>query len=107
MKSLLALPLRLLSRVFRSGVAALSLLLIAYFGLFALEGDRGYASLQTTQRHVAEAQARLTQVRAEREVIERKVIALRPGSIDADLLDEQARENLGFVRPGEIIILGR
>ncbi len=107
MKPLLSLPLLILGRVFRSGAAAVGILLIAYFGLFALEGDRGYASLQITQRHVAEAEAKLAVVKAEREAIERKVMSLRPTSIDGDLLDEQARESLGFVRPGEIIILGR
>lgn len=107
MKPLLSFSLRLLSRVFRSGAAAIGVILIMYFGLFALEGDRGYASLQTAQLQVQEAEAKLAVVKAEREAIERKVVALRPASIDGDLLDEEVRETLGFVRPGEIVILGR
>lgn len=56
---------------------------------------------------IAESQARLEQITAEREAIERKVVALRPGTIDGDLLDEEAREALGYVKPGEVVILGR
>jgi len=107
MKQLIALPLRLLGRVFRSGFAALSALLIAYFAMFALEGDRGYASLQVTQRQVQEAETKLAAVKMRRETIERKVVSLRPSSIDGDLLDEEVRANLGYVRDGEIVILGR
>lgn len=107
MKPLIALPLRLLGRVFRSGFAALSVLLIAYFALFALEGDRGFASLQVAQRQVQEAESKLAVVKTQREAIERKVVSLRPDSIDGDLLDEEVRSNLGYVREGEIIILGR
>lgn len=104
---MLKLPLFLLGRLLRSGVAALGVLLILYFTLFALEGDRGYASLQTTQLQVQEAEAKLAQVKGQREAIERKVVALRPSSIDRDLLDEQVRSTLGYVKPGEIVVLGR
>lgn len=107
MKLLLTLPLFLLRRLLRSGIAALGVLLILYFTLFALEGDRGYASLQTTQLQVQEAEAKLAQVKGEREAVERKVMALRPSSIDGDMLDEQVRTSLGYVKPNEIVILGR
>jgi len=82
-------------------------LLVLYFGLFAFEGDRGVASLKSLDSQLSEAEQKLAVVKAERETIERKVIALRPASLDGDLLEEEARSELGFVKPDEIVILGR
>ena len=107
MNQLQDIPLRLCAKLLRSGGTVLGLLIIGYFGIFALQGDRGYASLQHTQREVVEAEARLADITARREAIERKVIALRPSSIDGDLLDEEVRASLGFVRQGDMVILNR
>jgi cell division protein FtsB len=101
------LPLLILGRIFRSGSAVIGGLLVIYFALFAFEGDRGYANYRHMQQQVMVAESKLAEVQAEREAIERKVVALRPTSIDPDLLEEQARSELGFVREGDIVILGR
>lgn len=107
MNQLISLPLRLLGRTLRSGGAILGILGITYFAFLALESDRSYLSLQQTERKVDVAQDRLSEVIAQREAIERKVVALRPDSIDGDLLDEQVRSELGFVKPNELVILNR
>lgn len=107
MKPVITISLQLLARLFRSGGVLIGAVLILYFGLLALDNDRGYASLQVTQRQVGEAQAKLAHIKTEREAIERKVIALRPGSLDRDMLDEEVRSTLGYVRPGEMVILGK
>ncbi len=99
--------LRLAARTLRSGGAVLGTVLVLYFALFAFEGDRGLASLQSLESQVTDAQAQLDVVSAQREAIERKVIALRPNSLDADLLEEVARSELGYVKPDEVVILGR
>ena len=106
MKTLFSIVFRLLGRTLRPGFAVFGFLALTYFVLFALEGDRGYASLQITQREVVDAESRLALVQAERESIERKVVSLRPTSIDGDLLDEKVRETLGFVQSGDIVVLG-
>lgn len=99
--------LRLVGRAVRSGGAVVGTVLVLYFALFAFEGDRGLSSLQSLERRVRDAEAQLDTVSAERQAVERKVVALRPGSLNADLLEEVARSELGYVKPGEVVILGR
>lgn len=103
----MTLPLRLLSRLFRSGSAIFGSFLVVYFALFAFEGDRGYSSYVQTSQQVVAAEEKLAEVTEQREGIERKVLALRPDSIDPDMLDEQARSELGFVKSDEVVVLGR
>ena len=96
-----------MGRLIRSGGALVGILPVLYFALFAFEGDRGLSSLQSLENQVAAAEEELEKVQGEREGVERKVAALRPESIDADLLEEVARSDLGYVRPGEVVILNR
>lgn len=107
MTPVLALPLRLVARIFRSGGALFGAFAVIYAVFFVFEGDRSMSSSEQLSMKIAHAQVELDQVRAQREAVERKVVALRPTSIDGDLLDEQARETLGYVKPGEIVILGK
>jgi cell division protein FtsB len=44
-------------------------------------------------------------VRAERLLLENNVKMLRPGTINADFLEERARMVLGYKSPNELIIL--
>ncbi len=64
-------------------------------------------TLGTLESQVDDAQKQLDQITQQREGIERKVIALRPQSLDTDLLEEVARSELGYVRPDEIVILNK
>ena len=107
MRLLVLLLLRFPFRLLRSGGAVFGLMLAAYCGLYALEGDRVASSLQHLNREVATAEAKLTEVKGEREKLERRVVAMRPSGIDRDLLDESARRQLGYTGPNEIILLNR
>lgn len=97
----------MLLRVLRSGRAVVSLFIMLFVAMFLFEGDRSLSAAEQLDRQIAEAQVKLDRVRADREAVERKVVALRPGTIDGDLLDEQARVSLGYAKQGEIVILGR
>jgi len=107
MRLLILFLLRYPLRALRSSGAVLGLLLAAYCTLYALEGDRVASSLQHLNREVTTAQAKLADVQAEREKLERRVVAMRPSGIDPDLLDESARRQLGYSGPNEIILLNR
>ena len=41
----------------------------------------------------------------ERQELEERVQALRPESINRDLLDQQVRQNLGYTHPDDVVIL--
>ena len=79
--------------------------LTMYFGYHLLQGDRGIYALKKLDVAVAEAQATHDQVSYDRQEIEHRVILMRPGSLDADMLDERARDVLGYVGPDDLVIL--
>ncbi|MCR8723267.1 septum formation initiator family protein [Frigidibacter sp. ROC022] len=76
----------------------------AYFAIAGVQGDYGlFRRIQID----AEAQA----LAAEKAALEAEVAALRnltkrmsDDYLDLDLLDEQARDILGYVRPDEVVI---
>ena len=83
---------------------ALTLLVSMYFTFAAMQGNYGlFRRIEIeaeTQRLMAERAVLLAQV-AE---MENKTRRLSDEFLDLDLLDEQARDVLGFVRADEIVI---
>lgn len=78
--------------------------LVGYFAYYTVEGERGLIALTRLQSEVNQAQAVLSQTRAEREALELKVVSLRPDSLDLDRLDERTRSILNDSRSDELII---
>ena len=72
---------------------------IAYFGLNAYSGNRGLRAKQDLEEQIAQLNDELAGLRAERARWERRVLLLRPGSIDPDMLDERARTLLNYADP--------
>ena len=84
-------------------------------GLLILTNDTAFAERMTNpdykvpktylvkaSKHLTDAQ--LDQLRNERERLDKRVGLMRPDSIDPDMLDELARANLGFGKPGDLVI---
>jgi cell division protein FtsB len=79
-------------------------LVIGYFGVNAYSGNRGLRAKQDLDQQIGELGAELAALKAERAHWERRVMMLRPESIDADMLDERARALLNVVDPRELIL---
>ena len=77
---------------------------IAYFGLNAYSGNRGLRAKQELEEQIAQLNDELAGLRAERATWERRVLLLRPGSIDPDMLDERARTLLNYADPRELTL---
>jgi cell division protein FtsB len=82
----------------------LGLSALVYFVYHAVEGDRGLFAYFRLTHDIAETQAALDQVAAERQALEVRVSRLRPDSLDRDLLEERARAVLNYVRPDEVVV---
>ena len=82
----------------------LGLSVICYFAYHIVHGERGILAWHHLEQQVEEAQAELRQIRGEREVLQHRVQLLHHESLDADLLDEVVRRNLGYGRRDEIVI---
>lgn len=84
---------------------ALSAAVLSYFGFHALHGEYGVYSKYEYEARVATLQAELDQTRARRIDFERRVQLLHDGTLDKDMLDEQARRALNLSRSDEIVII--
>ena len=84
---------------------AVSALFLAYFGFHAYHGEFGIYSKYLYEAQAVELQARLDAVKAQRVGMERRVQLLQDGTLEKDMLDEQARRALNLSKPDEIVIM--
>jgi cell division protein FtsB len=85
-------------------VLLLCLGLSGYFAHQAFKGRHGLELRQALQSRVDRLEVDLKRLEARRHSAERTLSHL-VGSIDPDMLDEQARRELGFARPDELIVV--
>ncbi len=81
--------------------------MVVYFAYHAVQGDRGLIAMAQLRQDVSALQAQVLDVRDERMNLDAKVFALRPESIDPDLLEERARFLLGFGFEDEVLVITR
>ncbi|HSG94876.1 MAG TPA: septum formation initiator family protein, partial [Afifellaceae bacterium] len=86
-------------------VPAVCLLLLAYFGYHAVEGDYGHHALRKLKARESELTGELARLKDERLALDRRVALMRPESLDPDMIEERARRALNVARAGDIVIL--
>jgi cell division protein FtsB len=86
-------------------VPAIALLFLAYFGFHAYHGEFGIYSKYQLEARAVELNAELATIRAERIETERRVQLLHDGTLEKDMLDEQARRALNLSHTDEITIM--
>ena len=86
-------------------VPASSAAFLAYFGFHAYHGEFGIYSKYRFEARATELQAQLDVVKAERVELERRVQLLHDGTLEKDMLDEQARKALNLSHADEITIM--
>lgn len=77
---------------------------MAYFAYHALSGSKGVWALYRLSGDIEQAQKQLDVVRADRLAMEARVKGLYVKSLDMDLLDEQARRQLGYASKDEVVM---
>ena len=77
--------------------------LLTGIGWQGIYGPRNVEFRKKLVEKAATAQVILTKVSAERKAMEQRVALLRPGSIDADMVDEIARRDLNMGGKHDII----
>jgi cell division protein FtsB len=86
-------------------VPAISTVFLAYFGFHAYHGAFGIYSKYGLEARTAELLAELETVKTERIELERRVQLLHDGTLEKDMLDEQARRALNLSHADEITIM--
>lgn len=82
-------------------------LTIAYFAYHALAGEQGLGKWTDKQTELADKKAELEALAARNAALQKDIARLTPGQIDPDLVEYLARRDLGFVYPGELVLVDR
>lgn len=96
----------------RSAAAQLTLWLVAggsvaYFGQQAYAGAHGLVASREYEAEIRSLSTQLADLKAVRESFDLRIDLLRAERIDPDLLDEQARSDLGWLHPNDRVIQTR
>jgi cell division protein FtsB len=83
---------------------ALALLVIGNFAGYAIAGPNGLLALGDYRQQLAQRQAELRKVEAQRADLARRVALLDAKHVDPDMADELVRRDMGLARPDEVII---
>ena len=79
-------------------------LLIGYFGANAYSGNRGLKAKEDIDQQMGVLSAELGRLQFLRAQWERRIELLKARDLDADMLDEQARELLDYADPNDLIM---
>ncbi|MER8972517.1 septum formation initiator family protein [Mesorhizobium sp. M0800] len=86
-------------------IPSLCVVFLTYFGFHAYHGEFGIYSKYQLEAETAELQGRLDAVRVRRIDLERRVQLMHEGTLEKDMLDEQARKALNLSHADEITIM--
>lgn len=77
---------------------------VAYFSQQAYVGDHGLVASRSMEAEIAQLEARLANVKTERTAVEHRIDLLSAERLDPDLLDEQARTDIGWISPEDRVL---
>ena len=78
--------------------------ILGYFGYHAFTGSFGIWAMDRLEVDGARLTAERDQLDGERAALQRRVDTVRPTSLDADVVDFEARKALNLIRPDEVVI---
>lgn len=85
-------------------VPAIAVVFLSYFGFHAYHGKYGIYSKYKLEARTADLEAELASLQDTRTQLEHRVQLLHDGTLEKDMLDEQARRALNVARKDEVII---
>ena len=96
---------RSVTRVFGISVLpAIAIAIVAYFGYYAIWGERGMLALTDVDARLGVQREDLAQLQSDRQRLEHRIDLMRPGKVDNDLVEELARAQLMEGAPGQIAV---
>jgi cell division protein FtsB len=85
--------------------ALVGLCLCFYFCYHLISGERSYLRLLSLNNMIVQTKDQLASLTTKEDELSRKVEMMKPGQVNADLLEEQVRLNLGYRDAGEQDVL--
>ena len=78
--------------------------LMMFFGFHTIVGERGLMARADIDREIQAARETLALLDKQNHFLEQRIRLLRSGAIDADILAETARANVGMYNENDVII---
>lgn len=95
---------RLLALARAAVLPALCVAIAGYFGFHAVASDSGLIAWGGYRAERTELEAKAVRIAADKAALTHRVALLDPRHTDPDYADELVRENLGVVRPDEVVV---
>jgi cell division protein FtsB len=92
------------SRLSRLWMPLLTAAFLGYFAFHAFNGSFGKWAMDRMESQAVQLGSALDQLKQEHADLARRVAFLKPESLDADMVDLQARAQLNVVRPDEVVV---
>ena len=83
-------------------VPAITVAVVAYFGAYAIWGNRGVLALEDTQAQLGIRQQQLSELKASRQRLEHRIALMEKN--DPDLVEELARSQLMDGAPNQVAL---
>jgi len=93
-----------LSVVRRAGLPAAAIILMGFFGYYAVLGPNGVLSYRDYSRQLDKRRAEYASLDKRRSELKNRVALLDPRRANPDMVDEMTRKELNVVHPDEVII---
>ena len=78
--------------------------IISFFGFHIVSGDRGLLARPSLELKIVQAEEQLALLNKHQRFLQQRIALLHSGSVDADILAETARSELGLYGPNDVIV---
>ena len=78
--------------------------LIAFFGFHTVAGDRGILARPQLEHKIRHAQEQLSLLKKHQSFLSHRISLMHKDGVDADILAEMARSELGLFAPNDVIV---
>ena len=78
--------------------------MIAFFAFHTVVGDRGILARQHLEHKIIQAQEQLSLLKKHQSFLNHRISLMQKNGVDADILAETARSELGLFAPNDVIV---
>ena len=78
--------------------------IVSFFGFHIVSGERGLLARPKLELKIVQAEEQLALLQKHQRFLQQRIALLHSGSVDADILAETARSELGLYGPNDVIV---
>jgi cell division protein FtsB len=78
--------------------------IVSFFGFHIISGERGLLARPSLELKIVQAEEQVMLLEKHQRFLQQRIALLHSGSVDADILAETARSELGLYGPNDVIV---